>query len=178
MAVSYQKIVLSKQGEQAKLNLDKKENKIKKINVKISWTKGVDLDLHAFYLDKDGYRKHIYFGEKESNLVTLDKDSGVGNTSGNNEENLTVKDIDGIDYILFAVNIFRFFGFLNKGENFAKYDGKILFSTNVSQIEVPLNSDKIGKWAVIALVDNNDGEAKVKNINDIRLDEPKIEDYI
>src|SRR6185437_11810030 len=82
------KITLKKPGDTISL---RKAAKIENIHVKLTWTKAVDLDLHAFYITKQGKFGHIYFGNKgkftRSPYISLDKDAGVGNTAGNNEEN-------------------------------------------------------------------------------------------
>ncbi len=178
MSVNLNKITLDKQGSQAKLSLEKGKSKISNVHVKLSWTKAVDLDLHAFYITKSGQVGHVYFGNKFAHSIQLDKDSGVGNTAGKNQENLVVKDLGQIDYILFATNIFRFLGFLHCNDSFSQYDGKIAIKTDVSEIEVPLNANEKGKWAAIALIDNSGEEPRVININKITDKEPEIKVYI
>lgn len=172
------KVILEKKGESSKINLSKNSNKLEHIGVKLEWTKSVDLDLHAFYISKDGKKGQIYFGNKNEAGISLDKDAGVGNTAGNNQENLVVEDISNLKYILFATNIFRLLGFLHGNDSFSKYDGKVLVKTDLSEIEVPLNAKEKGKWAAIALIDNSGSEPKVVNINQISADKPDIEKFI
>lgn len=177
--ISLTKITLEKKGDVARINLSK--SKIGNIQAKLFWKKGVDLDLHAFYKTKSGKTGHIYFGSKGSlnrdPYIMLDQDSGVGNTSGNNEENLRIGSLDYFDYILFSVNIFRFFS--RKGENFAKYDGKVVLKTDRGdEITVPLISEEIGTWCVITMVDNSSAnEPRIVNINQVMKTEPKINDF-
>lgn len=178
--ISLTKITLEKKGDVARINLSK--SKITDIQSKLFWKKGVDLDLHAFYKTKSGKTGHIYFGSKGSlnrdPYIMLDQDSGVGNTSGNNEENLKIGMLNHFDYILFAVNIFRFFS--RKGENFAKYDGKVVLKTDRGdEITVPLISEEIGTWCVITMVDNSSSnEPRIVNINQVSKAEPKISDFM
>ena len=126
MAVNLNKITLEKKGQSSKINLSKEKVVLKNIKVKLSWTKAVDLDMHAFFMGKDGNVGHVYFGNKTSGDISLDQDAGVGNRAGNNEENLTVKSLSNYRYILFATNIFRFLPFLHRNESFSSYDGKVI----------------------------------------------------
>lgn len=169
------KVILKQKGDSTEI-----AKKLNKIKVQMTWTKGVDLDLHAFYRTKTGKTGQIYFANK-GNLakfpfIELDQDAGVGNTSGQNEENLTIASLENIETILIATNIFRFFGFLSKGENFARYDGKVSLKTDAGDdIEVPLTSNEIGKWCVIAAIDNsNPASPKVININRVQKSEPDL----
>lgn len=175
MAVNLNKITLDKKGQSSKINLVKKQTPLKNIKVKLSWTKAVDLDMHAFYIDKNDKAGHVYFGNKrDRGGIQLDKDAGVGNTAGNNEENLTVQSLEGYKYILFATNIFRLLGFLHRNDRFSSYDGKVIVSTDQGIIEVPLNANEKGKWAAIAMIDNTGEEPKVININEISNEQPDI----
>lgn len=170
-----QKVVLKKQGDSAKISLTK--NEISNVHVKLSWTKAVDLDLHVFYKTKKGLTGHIYFGQKghlkKEPYIVLDKDSGVGNTAGNNEENLRIGNMSHFSTLIIATNIFRFIGFLNNGDNFAKYDGKVTLKTDSGEsIEVPLISEEKGLWCIIAKIDNTGDAPLVTNINKVQKEEP------
>ncbi len=171
-------IILKKKGESIQLS-----KKISTVDIKLNWTKGVDLDIHAFYQTKSGILGHIYFANKgslnEPPCIQLDKDTGIGNQAGDNQENIKISTLVHIDSILIATNIFRLFGFLSQGDNFAKYDGKVLVTTDVSdRIEVPLISEEIGKWCVIAKIDNTDPSLpKVVNINRVQKSAPNLNDF-
>ncbi|WP_042355630.1 TerD family protein [Bacillus rubiinfantis] len=175
--IKLEKVTLKKPGDSISL---RKTAKIENIHVKLTWTKGVDLDLHAFYTTKQGKFGHIFFGNKgkltNAPYIALDKDSGVGNTAGNNEENLVIKTLEDVDKIIIATNIFRFLGFLKKEDNFAKYDGRVLIKTNNGDdIEVPLTSTTPGRWCIITKIDNsNPSDPKVININHVQSSEPTI----
>lgn len=177
MAVNLSKVTLEKRGTHAKLSLEKETGKISSIWVRLSWTQAVDLDLHAFYITKRGEIGHVYFANKAGHSITLDYDAGVGNTAGNNQENLIVHDISQIECVLFATNIFRFLPFLHPNDSFSRYDGRINIRTSLSEIEVPLNAEEKGKWAAIALLDNSGMEPRVININKITDKQPDIREY-
>ncbi|MEY3219270.1 MAG: hypothetical protein RIT27_627 [Pseudomonadota bacterium] len=169
------KIILKQKGDSTEI-----AQKLTRIQVKMTWTTGVDLDLHAFYRTTTGETGQVYFADKgnltQFPFIALDQDAGVGNSAGNNEENLTISSLEKIELILIATNIFRFFGFLSKGDNFARYDGKVSLQTNAGEhIEVPLTSNEIGKWCVIAAIDNsNPTSPKVININRVQKSEPDL----
>lgn len=116
-------IILKKKGESAQLS-----KRISTLDLKLYWTKAVDLDIHAFYKTKRGVFGHIYFAHKgslnEPPCIQLDKDAGVGNIAGDNRESIKIATLDHVDYVLVATNIFRFLGFLSQGDNFAKYVAK------------------------------------------------------
>ncbi|MFJ5717595.1 TerD family protein [Neobacillus sp. NPDC093127] len=178
-AIKLEKVTLKKPGDSISL---RKAGKIENIHVKLNWTKGVDLDLHAFYITKQGTFGHIYFGNKgkltNSPYIALDKDSGVGNSAGNNEENLIIKTLQDVEKIIIATHIFRIFGFLKKEDNFAKYDGRVLIKTNNGDdIEVPLTSTTTGRWCIITKIDNSTStDPKVININHVQTSEPTVND--
>jgi tellurite resistance protein TerA len=171
-----QKITL-KRGDRAKLT------KSAQIGAKLTWTKPVDLDLHAFYKTKEGLFGHVYYDNKgnlyQPPCIQLDTDAGVDDTGGDNEENLTIKSLAHVESVLIATNIYRRFGFLSFGDNFAKYDGRVVIETNGGDhIEVPLDSEKVGKWCVIAKIDNSDpSEPYAININQVQKSEPSLEDF-
>lgn len=169
------KVILKQKGDSTEI-----AKKLNRIQVHMTWTTGVDLDLHAFYRTKTEKNGQVYFADKGNAekfpFIALDQDAGVGNTSGKNEEKLVITSLEQMDLILIAVNIFRFFGFLSKGDNFARYDGKVSLKTDAGDdIEVPLTSNEIGKWCVIAAIDNsNPNSPKVININRVQKSEPDL----
>ena len=169
------KVILKEKGDSTGIQLKQKNTSI--IHAKLSWTTAVDLDLHAFYKTKTGKLGHISFANKGSldkePYIMLDDDAGVGNTAGDNEENIRITHLDKLDSVLIAANIFKFLGFLSKGENFANYDGKVIVTTDGGDnIEVPLTSKEVGKWCVIAKLDNTGPHPKLTNINTVQKNEP------
>jgi len=172
-------ITLEKRGEKSLINLAKNTH-VSQILAKLTWTDKVDLDLHAFIITKSGKFEHIYFGNKgeikKSPYVELDKDSGVGATGGDNEENITVAKLDDIRILVFATHIFRFLPFLNSGDNFSKYNGKVVVTSNTGDvINVPMNSTEKGRWCLIAGVKNDSDGVYISNINRVEQKEPTKE---
>ena len=101
-------IRLEKRGEKKAIDLTKTraDSVGQKIQITLRWRAAVDLDLHAFAITKKGCFEHIYFSNKgsakELPFITLDKDAGVGNTAGDNEENLVVHKLDEYSKIVFG----------------------------------------------------------------------------
>jgi tellurite resistance protein TerA len=177
--VSLQKVTLQKSGDRAPLSLEKKGDGFSSVRVSLAWTAGVDLDLHAFYRTKAGEEGHISFANKgqagRPPFIRLSGDEGVGNTAGDNEERLVIERLDHLDTVLIATHIFRFFGFLHKGDNFAKYDGRVTVRPGEqSSVEVPLTSSDPGRWCVIAKIDNTGAAPEVVNINRTQKGEPEL----
>jgi len=144
----------------------------------LRWSKKVDLDLRALYRFKDGKEGSIYYGNKGSlarhPFIALDKDDGVGDVGGDNEENMRFKDLSNIEHILIVVNIF------NKiNHRFSDYDGMVIVSSHNGQgFEVPLTAEAKGSWCVVARVDNTDVVGpKLINVNQIFSDPPSIRDF-
>lgn len=174
-------IQLKKQGDRAPIDLTKSSSggPQTKIHVTLRWRAAVDLDLHAFALTRDGRLVHVFFASKGradlQPFITLDQDAGVGNTAGDNEENLVVHNLLPYAKIVFCANIFRFFGFLSKGDNFGKYDGSVRVQALGQTLDVPLTSTDIGKWATVAAIDNDPPGAHVRNINRILANQPTLD---
>lgn len=173
-------IELRKTGDTCKIELEKSgsANKSKNAHVKMSWKTAVDLDLHAFAINSEDKFVHVSFAKKKSDCgnIVLDQDAGVGNSAGDNEENLVVHDLTKVKKLIFVANIFRFFGSLfSAGDKFNKYDGQIDIRTLDREIKVFLNSEELGRWAVIAVIENTNGVTIIKNVNAILKTEPNLE---
>ncbi len=159
------RVVLSV-GESARLNTSRP---ITKINVRLQWTASVDLDLHAFYITKSGQKDEIFFGARRGPQITLDTDAGIGDKSGQNEENITITSLDGFEEILFATKIFK------KGGSYADYDGRVAVQTNNGDdIIVPLTSRERADWCIIAKLTNGVNGPTVTNVNSVTDDKPTV----
>ena len=163
-------------------------------NVKLMWKTAVDFDLHFFAIPstaevpkKKGLAKlfsgkntsprvsHIYFSNKGNigsfPFARLDQDSGVGNVvdaGGYNEENLTLHDPDKIGEGVICANIF------SGSANFKNADAKVTISLGSEPTEVSLDSNKSGKWCVIARLKRVDGGLTVVNESAVQRDKPSL----
>ena len=177
--VSLTKVTLSKSAQTTSLDLAKDSSgRLENVKVTLAWTAKVDLDLHAFYRLKNGKTGQVFFGSKgaleKAPFIKLDKDMGVGNTGGDNKETLLIGDLSQIECIIFATNIFRFFG--RGRENFSRYDGRVILTTSLGEVTVPLTSETPGSWAVIAKVENKH-QPVITNINQILERQPELKDF-
>jgi tellurite resistance protein TerA len=177
--VSLTKVTLTKSAQTTSLVLAKDSSgKLENVKVTLAWTAKVDLDLHAFYRLKNGKTGQVFFGSKgaleKAPFIKLDKDMGVGNTGGDNKETLLIGDLSQIECVIFATNIFRF---LSRGkENFSRYDGRVILTTSLGEVTVPLTSETPGSWAVIAKVDNKH-QPMITNINQILERQPELKAF-
>ncbi|MEZ5672583.1 MAG: hypothetical protein R3E08_09445 [Thiotrichaceae bacterium] len=143
------------------------------------------MDLYALYRSKDGKTGEIYHDSRGSlkafPFMRLDEDAGVGNTSGDNEENLTITSLAEMEFVLIAVNIYQekgIFSFLKKKDSFARYDGKIMIQPDTGQdIEIPLSSVESGGWCVVAGIENCGDKLKVLNINVVTDKKPDLKHW-
>ncbi len=157
-------------------------SKFVRITVTLNWTHAIDLDLYALYRTKDGKTGEIYHENRGSfktfPFMKLDEDAGVGNTGGNNEENLHIASLAQMDYVLIAVNIYQgqgFFSLFKKKDSFSRYDGKILIQPDDRQyLEIPLSSAESGNWCVVAGIENREDKLKILNINSVTTKKPDL----
>lgn len=183
-----QKIILQQKGESADIP-------VQNLLATLSWTAAVDLDLHAIYRAKStvksrggffgfggvkpGQEGKIYFGSRgtlqDFPWMALDKDAGIGDVGGHNQENLRIADLTELEYILIAVNIFN-----KPNANFASYDGRVTLKTDSgTEVEVPLTATTGGNWCVIAQIDNTGSSgAKLINVNKVQPHEPVISEFV
>lgn len=146
----------------------------------LKWTSSVDLDLYAYYQTKDGKEGKVYYGSRgklaQAPYIELDKDSGVGDTGGENEENIRFADLSNLKHVLIVANIYD-----KPNSSFAPYNGvvSVKHGNDPGSIEVPLLSKEKGSSCVIAHIDNT-GVAgpKLFNINKTVVSVPSIEDFL
>lgn len=191
MSLNLRKIDLRKHGDSAEIP-------VKNLHCQLLWTAPVDLDFHAYYLPKKGMTTHkkglfgllgggeehipdkpglVYFGSRGNRskfpFIYLDKDAGVGDVGGENEENLYFEDLSLHEHILIVANIFS-----KPNSNFAKYDGKVVLKADDQEITVPLTSEEKGSYCIIAHIDNSSGQPRLININKTQKEQPDIMDFL
>lgn len=147
------------------------------INAQMLWHTPIDLDIHAFYRRTNGVQGHIYYGNNDSDGMTLDRDAGVGDRLDDpkgNEENIRCRTLDGIDRILIATKIY------NEHGCFSDYRGEVNVTTSnprQQQIRCEMVSNERLDWCVIAMIDNSDpSKPRVVPINQVVDAEPDLND--
>jgi uncharacterized protein involved in tellurium resistance len=177
------KVILREKGQRALV-----ASKGATVKATLNWKTSIDFDLHCFYktkkLENAGFFQkmfgnteaqsgHISFREKgtldESPYIKLDKDAGIGDKGGDNEENIYFGKLENLDRAWIAVNTF------NKPNScFANYDAKVTLHLGEQEIIVPLKEKTPGAWCVIAeLVSDKDGIYLV-NINQTQSETPAL----
>lgn len=136
------------------------------VKVLLSWTAGVDLDLHALTKGTNGREEHVYFGNKKGRFANLDQDSGIGARSGNNKETMMLENLKEVADVVFYVEIFG-----GSEHNFSKYDGKLLINFAGKPVKVDITEDKKGKYFVIAQIKNG----TLININEVTSKQPSLD---
>lgn len=184
------KVILKQKGQKTALAC-------KGFQATLSWKTAVDLDLHCFYRLKGAGEKsapkkgilgkifsggssdeeHVFFMKRGSKSASpwiyLDKDAGIGDRSGDNQENIYFTRLDEIEHAIIAANIFN-----KPRANFASYDGKVTIRGGRGEIEVPLMESAPGSWCIIAHIDNSSGSPQIININRTQADKPLLEEFI
>lgn len=157
-------------GESARFDNSKP---ITKLTVTLRWTAAVDLDLHAFCRRHRGEQLHVYFGNMSSHGIALDRDAGVGDVGGPNEETITITSVPDFANVLIATKIYR------KGGRYSDYDAQIVVQPNDgSAMTVPLSSQERADWCVIAQLTNSQlAGVKLTNLNRVIADEPNFVDF-
>lgn len=189
-----EKVVLANKGQSIAI---KSKNEVAgPFHATLRWKTAVDLDLHCFYKLKDEPKKasglfsslkqafdgsgnqegQVYFASKgnkdKAPWITLDEDSGVGDTAGDNEENMHFWDIGKVEHVIIVANIF------GKKTSFANYDGVVIVKGGGREFEVPLSEKERGSWSVVARIDNSGDSPILHNVNITQKDEPILQNFL
>ncbi|MBO1350744.1 MAG: hypothetical protein EBE86_026725 [Hormoscilla sp. GUM202] len=185
------KIVLKQKGDRAPIP-------VKNLRVTMKWKAAVDLDLHTYFQTKltapaggnfftkllgggsgkPGDEGHVYYANRGSKKsfpwIYLDRDAGIGDRGGDNEENLYFTDLQYLEHILIVANIY------NKPKaNFASYDGKVIVKADYRSFEVPLTATTGGNNCIIAHVDNSRASGPVLvNVNKVQRHAPTVAEFL
>jgi len=144
---------------------------LKKLVVTMKWTSAVDFDLAALYVPKSGEHGLIYFGNKgtlnEFPFIGLDQDSGVGDSGGDNEENLRITKLDEMSKIYL---ICWDWGSIQSGTSarFVDSDLNITLTSDTGEVNrVCLDDPGIGNILVMAEIKVSPIGATLINLNKI-----------
>jgi uncharacterized protein involved in tellurium resistance len=157
-------------GESVRLD---ESRPIGEVHVKLQWSAAVDLDLHAFYRLADGRRGHVWWSERRGRGIQLDTDAGIGDSAGQNEENIRIGDLAGFVEILFATKIF------SKGGCYMDYDAQVQVITASQasardRVVVPLTSTERADWCIIARFSRDANGPMITNLNEVTDSEPHV----
>ena len=143
---------LKKKGEEAQLG------GIKQCMMVLKWTTAADFDLAAAYKAKDGREGLVYFGDK-GNLnafpfMEAGEDEGVGDTGGDNQEELRITKIDEMEKIWLLC---WDYGAIEKGApaRFKESDVTVsLLDDKGTNHAVSLDTGDLGNICLVATIDN------------------------
>ena len=143
---------LKKKGQQASLG------GIKQCMMILKWTTSADFDLAAAYKAKDGREGMVYFGDKGSlndfPFMEAGEDQGVGDTGGDNQEELRIMSFDNMDYIWL---ICWDYSAIEKGTAARFKDSDVsvtLMDEKGTNHNVILDTGDFGNLSVVAAIDN------------------------
>ncbi|MBT9142532.1 MAG: hypothetical protein DDT29_00926 [Dehalococcoidia bacterium] len=184
------KVVLKQKGEKASLSGND-------FQATLRWKTAVDLDLHCFYQLKDPTlaaskgilgkllggdstatgEGQIFFANRgskdKSPWIYLDKDVGIGDVAGDNEENIYFTKLEYIKHALIVANIYA-----KANANFASYKGVVIVRGGGREIEVPLTEREPGSWCIVARLDNSGRIPQLINVNKTQRDKPMLSQFI
>ena len=144
---------LKQKGQEAQLG------SIKQFMVTLKWTTAADFDLAAAYETKDNRMGLVYFGEmgnlNEFPFMQLSGDEGVGDTGGDNKEEMRVMKIDDMKYIWILC---WDYGAVQDGKpaRFAGSDVEVTVTDDSGNNHaVKLDTGDTGNLCVVASIDNS-----------------------
>ena len=144
---------LKQKGQEAQLG------GIKQFMVTLKWTTAADFDLAAAYEAKDGKKGLVYFGEKGDlngfPFMQLSEDAGVGDSGGDNKEEMRVMKIDDMKFIWILC---WDYGAVQEGKpaRFAGSDVTVsLMDDSGTGHDVSLDTGDAGNVCIVATVDNS-----------------------
>ncbi len=117
----------------------------------------------------------VYYGNlgnaQRAPFITLSGDEGVGDSGGNNQEDMIFHDMSKIESAIIVANIF------NKTTSFSEYDGSVEVEGGNTRFIVPLSEKKRGSWCVVAKIDNTGDETKLINVNKVLSTKPNLRNF-
>ena len=144
---------LKQKGQEAQLG------GIKQFMVTLKWTTAADFDLAAVYETRDGRTGIIYFGDKGDlnafPFMQLSGDEGVGDTGGDNQEDMRVTRIDDMKFIWILC---WDYGAVTEGKaaRFANSDVSVsIMDDKGTSHAVSLDTGDTGNTCVVATIDNS-----------------------
>ncbi len=139
----------------------------KELTISMKWTTAADFDLAALYETKAGKHGIVYFGDL-GNLTAfpylrLNKDEGVGDKAGNNEEIMQVARLDEMKRVWILC---WDYGMVQAGKTarFKDSDVRLTMKNDAGKIiNVNVDTGDFGNVCCIARIDNLEGGPKLVN---------------
>jgi len=128
--------------------------------VTMKWTLAADFDLAAVYENKNGEKGIVYFGTpgkgslNEFPYIKLGKDAGIGDTGGENKEDMKITKLDDMKYVWI---VGWDWGKIEKGLPARFNESDVILSViddKGNSHNVNLDTGEMGNVAIIATIDN------------------------
>jgi len=134
-------------------------NRFKQLLITLSWTIEADFDLAAVYETKDGRTGIVYFNDlgdmNNFPFMQLSGDEGVGDSGGDNEEQMRITSLDEMKYVW--IICWDYTKVTEGGP--ARFDGsdaKISVMDDKGDThDVKLEAGSMGNTALVATIDNS-----------------------
>jgi hypothetical protein len=194
------KVQLKKKGQGAEIPIEGD------VHARLRWNVPKDLDLHAFIRTKPGQSEvssgflgrkketvnvpsediHLFFNSRRKyNNKTgfpwafLTEDEGIGDSFGGDTEKDENMFFYGLkehhEYVLIVANIYG-----ENGHRFSDYGATvtILDMAGSELIDVPLDSDIAGSYAIVAYIDNSGTKPMLYKVDTIQDEKPNFENFL
>lgn len=134
-------------------------DQFKQITVSMKWTTAADFDLAVAYETKAGKPGIVYFGDlgdlTKFPYINLNKDEGVGDKAGNNEEIVKISRLDemkAVWILCWDYNMVQ----LGKTARFKDSDVRLTLTNEANQsITVNIDTGELGNVCCLATIDNS-----------------------
>ena len=152
---------LKLKGEAAQLE------QFKQLTISMKWTTAADFDLAAVYQTKTGKHGIVYFGDL-GNLnafpyISLNKDEGVGDQGGNNEEIMHISRLSDLDYVWILCWDYNMVQ-RGKSARFKDSDVNLTMTNEMgTRIAVTVDTGDFGNVCCLATLDNTGETSKLIN---------------
>ncbi len=142
-------------------------DQFKQLTISMKWTTAADFDLAAVYETKTQQQGIVYFGDL-GNLnafpyLNLNKDEGVGDKGGNNEEIMRISRLDDMNYVWI---ICWDYNMMQRGQRarFKNSDVHLTMTNEMGKaISVTIDTGELGNVCCIATLDNTGTAPKLIN---------------
>lgn len=142
-------------------------DQFQKLTVSMKWTTAADFDLAAIYETKDGKQGIVYFGDL-GNLnafpyMSLNKDEGVGDKGGNNEETMQICRLEDMKYIWICCWDYNMVQH-GKSARFKDSDVNLTLTNETGKsMSVMVDTGDLGNVCCLATLDNTGDTPKLVN---------------
>ncbi len=180
-------------------------NLLSQIKVILQWNAPVDLDLQVYYSPKnfvsgffkaleraivfffrsiglikrtwlpgEGVVSYLNKGSKvKYPYIWFYKDSCIEDVGGEKQEEIIITSFGSLAHALIVVNIFS-----KPLVNFSNYNGKVIIKNKEQEVNIPLTSEDVGDYYIVAHIDNTGSQLVINEINEVSQNYPTIAEFL